>query len=144
MRDANNCGAQWLANLRVRAIEEVKSVPYAPVSHPFIERLIGTIRREYLDHVFFWNAIDLTRKLNAFADYYNAHRVHRSLHGTTPAQHAGAPACAPAAIDHYAWRQLWWSISDSRHGLNMNSPPTADMRTSITTIICCHIYLSTY
>jgi putative transposase len=96
---------RWLANLRVRAIEEVKSVPYAPVSHPFIERLIGTIRREYLDHVFFWNAIDLTRKLDAFADYYNAHRVHRSLHGTTPAQRAGAPACAPAAIDHYAWRQ---------------------------------------
>ena len=57
------------APLRVLAIEEVKSVPYAPVSHPFIERLIGTIRREYLDHVFFWNAIDLTRKLDAFAHY---------------------------------------------------------------------------
>jgi hypothetical protein len=34
---------RWLANLRVREIEEVKSVPYAPVSHPFVERLIGTI-----------------------------------------------------------------------------------------------------
>ena len=40
--------------------------------HPFIERLIATVRREYLDHMFFWNAIDLTRKLEAFADYYNA------------------------------------------------------------------------
>lgn len=37
---------RWLANLRVLAIEELKSVPYTPVSHPFIERLIGTIRRE--------------------------------------------------------------------------------------------------
>ena len=37
---------RWLANLRVLAIEEVKSVPYTPISHPFIERLIGTIRRE--------------------------------------------------------------------------------------------------
>jgi hypothetical protein len=37
---------RWLANLRVLAIEEIKSVPYAPVSHPFIERLIGTIHRE--------------------------------------------------------------------------------------------------
>src|SRR5208337_22943 len=36
---------RWLANLRVREIEEIKSVPYAPVSHPFVERLIGTIRR---------------------------------------------------------------------------------------------------
>ena len=40
---------RWLANLRVLEIEEIKSVPYAPVSHPFVERLIGTIRREYLD-----------------------------------------------------------------------------------------------
>src|SRR6202022_3952967 len=43
---------RWLANLRVLEVEEIKSVPYAPVSHPFVERLIGTIRREYLDRVF--------------------------------------------------------------------------------------------
>ena len=40
---------RWLANLRVLEIEEIKSVPWAPVSHPFVERLIGTIRRMYLD-----------------------------------------------------------------------------------------------
>ena len=96
---------RWLANLRVLAIEEVKSVPYAPVSHPFVERLIGTVRREYLDHVFFWNAIDLVRKLEEFKVYYNAQRVHRALAGSTPAQRAGAPACAPTAIDDYVWRQ---------------------------------------
>jgi len=96
---------RWLANLRVLAIEEVKSVPYAPVSHPFIERLIGTVRREYLDHVFFWNAIDLARKLDAFADYYNAHRVHRSLEGTTPARRANASSRPPArvALHQYTW-----------------------------------------
>jgi len=96
---------RWLANLRVLAIEEVKSVPYAPVSHPFIERLIGTMRRECLDHVFFWNATDLKRKLEEFKDYYNTRRVHRSLAGSTPAQRAGAPACAHTAIERYAWRQ---------------------------------------
>jgi hypothetical protein len=69
---------------------QIKSVPYAPVSHPFVERLIGTLRHEYLDHLFFWSPIDLTRKLEAFADYCNAHRVHRSLDGTTPAQRANA------------------------------------------------------
>jgi len=96
---------RWLANLRVLAIEEVKSVPYAPVSHPFIERLIGTVRREYLDQVFFWNAIDLRRKLDAFADYYNAHRVHRALGGTTPTQRARASSPPPvrAALRQYAW-----------------------------------------
>ena len=98
---------RWLANLRVLEIEEIKSVPYAPVSHPFIERLIGTVRREYLDQVFFWNAIDLTRKLDAFADYYNAHRVHRSLNGTTPIRRACAssPPPARAALRKYAWEE---------------------------------------
>jgi len=96
---------RWLANLRVLEIDEIKSVPYAPVSHPFVERLIGTIRREYLDHVFFWNAIDLMRKLDAFADYYNVHRVHRSLDGVTPLQRAGELSPAPASLDRHAWRQ---------------------------------------
>jgi transposase InsO family protein len=96
---------RWLANLRVLEIEEIKSVPYAPVSHPFIERLIGTIRSELLDRVFFWNAMDLTRKLEQFGDYHNARRVHRALAGTTPTQRAGAPCSAFAALDHYAWRQ---------------------------------------
>ena len=44
---------------------------FIPVSHPFIEWLIGTVRREYLDRVFFWNALDLVRKLGEFIDYYN-------------------------------------------------------------------------
>jgi hypothetical protein len=42
-----------------------------PRSHPFIERLIGTLRREYLDQTFFWNGLDLHRKLDRFAAYYN-------------------------------------------------------------------------
>ena len=96
---------RWLANLRVREIKEIKSIPYTPVSHPFVERLIGSIRREYLDRVFFWNSIDLMRKLEAFQIYYNVHRVHRALAGTTPAQRTGAPSPAPAALACYAWQQ---------------------------------------
>src|SRR5258708_5388689 len=75
---------RWLANLRVLEIEEIKSIPSAPVSHPFVERLIGTIRRESFDRVFFWNAADLARKLHDYKMYYNSHRVHRSLGGSTP------------------------------------------------------------
>src|SRR5262249_11734664 len=40
---------QWQANLRVLEVNEVKAVPGVPLSHPFVERLIGTIRRECLD-----------------------------------------------------------------------------------------------
>jgi putative transposase len=95
---------RWLANLRVLEIEEIKSVPYTPVSHPFVERLIGTVRREFLDQVFFWNGVDLTRKLVEFRDYYNASRVHRGIDGTPPAQRAGAARPARAAMDKYGWR----------------------------------------
>ena len=96
---------RWLANLRVLEIDEIKSVPYAPVSHPFVERLIGTVRREFLDRVFFWNALDLGRKLGNFKDYYNAHRVHRSLGATTPAERAGASFRTSADLDHVVWQQ---------------------------------------
>jgi putative transposase len=46
------------------------------LSHPFVERLIGTIRREYLDHVLFWTAADLETKLSEFKNYYNRYRSH--------------------------------------------------------------------
>ncbi|MFL7871931.1 MAG: helix-turn-helix domain-containing protein [Anaerolineales bacterium] len=44
---------RWQANLRILDIEEIKTVPYTPLSRPFVERLVGTIRREYLDHTLF-------------------------------------------------------------------------------------------
>ena len=95
---------RWLANLRILEVEEIKSIPYAPVSHPFVERLIGTIRRELLDHVLIWNAIDQEGKLEEFRNYYNEHRVHQSLSGSTPGERSGKPPPARAALDHYAWR----------------------------------------
>jgi len=55
--------------------------------------------------MFFWNAVDLTRKLGEFRHYCNADRVHRALAGSTPAQRAGAPSPAPAALDHHTWQQ---------------------------------------
>jgi transposase InsO family protein len=57
---------RWKANLRILDIAELKTVPYVPLSHPFIERLIGTIRRELLDQVPFWGARDLERKTAPF------------------------------------------------------------------------------
>ena len=69
---------------RDRGLELIKTVPYVPLSHPFVERLIGTVRRELLDHVPFWNVRDLERKLAAFKTYYNSARTHRSLDGQAP------------------------------------------------------------
>src|SRR5690606_34197106 len=75
---------RWRANLRILDVMEIKTVPHVPLSHPFVERLIGTVRRELLDQVPFWGALDLERKLLQFRDYYNDHRVRASLDGSTP------------------------------------------------------------
>jgi transposase InsO family protein len=96
---------RWLANLRVLEIGEIKSVPHVPVSHPFVERLIGTVRREFLDRTFFWNALDLERKLQAFSLYYNRSRVHQSLIGSTPEEQSGKPRPVCAKLDSYEWQQ---------------------------------------
>ena len=75
---------RWKANLRILEIDELKSVPGTPTSHPFVERVIGTTRREYLDQLIFFNEHDLQIKLNRFQEYYNEDRVHSSLNLKTP------------------------------------------------------------
>ncbi len=95
---------QWRANLRIRESKEIKTVPYVPVSHPFTERLVCTIRREYLDQTLFWNGRDLEVKLEEFQDYYNAHRVHQALDLKTPAEAAGDDPPTCAKLGNFAWR----------------------------------------
>jgi hypothetical protein len=46
--------------------------------------LIGTLRREYLDHLLFWTTTDLENKLLDFRTYFNNHRTHSSREGRTP------------------------------------------------------------
>ena len=95
---------RWQANLRIREITEIKTVPFTPVSHPFVERLIGTIRREYLDHTPFWNSLDLQRKLDEFKDYYNEHRTHAALCDRSPASSLESNQSSLLDISDFAWR----------------------------------------
>lgn len=92
---------RWQANLRIPQIDPMKSVPDTPVSHPFVERLIGTIRREVLDQTLFCNSVDLEKKLGPFQKHYNHRRVHASLKGDTPAQASGEPQFNLADLEHY-------------------------------------------
>jgi putative transposase len=92
---------QWQAHLRILEVTEVKSIPYVPLSHPFVERLIGTLRREYLDHLLFWTTADLENKLLDFRTYFNHHRTHTSREGRTP----DPPASRPAAnLRSFRWQ----------------------------------------
>ena len=92
---------QWEANLRILGVTEIKTVPYIPWSHPFIERLIGTIRRECLDRLLFWTATDLELKLLRFADYYNRYRTHSGLEGQPPIKNSESNR---AELKRYRWR----------------------------------------
>jgi transposase InsO family protein len=93
---------QWQANLRILDVAEIKTVPYVPLSHPFIERLIGTIRRECLDRVLFSTATDLETKLSDFKHYYNEYRTHSALDGKTPIDGNGSKR---VDIKSYRWQQ---------------------------------------
>ncbi len=96
---------RWLANLRILEIDELKTVPYTPISHPFVERLIGSLRRELLDQVFFWNTVDLERKLRSFKLYFNHSRTHASLNGNTPTEMSGSVVTQPVALRNYIWEK---------------------------------------
>ena len=95
---------QWQANLRVLEVTEIKTVPYVPLSHPFVERLIGTVRREYLDRTLFWTTADLETKLFDFQDYYNGHRAHSGLEGGLPEPGTDRSA-SPIDLDSFTWRR---------------------------------------
>ncbi|HIL96032.1 MAG TPA: helix-turn-helix domain-containing protein, partial [Pseudomonadales bacterium] len=86
-------------------IDELKSVPGIPTSHPFIERVIGTTRREYLGKLFFFNRIDLQNKLDHFQEYYNNYRGHSSLSMKTPRRMADKNSADKnvVSLDHYRW-----------------------------------------
>jgi transposase InsO family protein len=92
---------QWQANLRILDVTEIKTVPYVPRSHPFVERLIGTIRRECLDRTLFWTAVDLEMKLFEFHRYSNGHRSHAGLNGRTPEPKADTGV---ASVTAYRWQ----------------------------------------
>ena len=101
---------RWQANLRVLDIQAVPTVPLVPWSHPFVERLIGSIRREYLDHLLFWNAADLEHKLELYARYYNGSRVHQGLGGDTPAEKADSTPMEPIRLDDYTWKRHCYGL----------------------------------
>src|ERR1700737_2241487 len=77
-------GAVVTRRLRAMGIRDKPIAPASPWQNGFAERLIGSIRRECLDHVIVFGEIHLRRILKSYADYYNSARTHRSLHKDAP------------------------------------------------------------
>ena len=65
-------------------IHEVLTAPQSPWQNPYVERLIGSIRRECLDHVIVFHEAGLRRILKSYFEYYERCGTHLSLEKDTP------------------------------------------------------------
>jgi putative transposase len=77
-------GEAFLRRVQAMGIREVLIAPRAPWQNPFVERVIGSIRRECLDQVLILNAAHLRRLLRAYVAYYNTARPHQALDNHCP------------------------------------------------------------
>lgn len=87
-------GEVFRRRLASMGIQEVVSAPSSPWQNPYVERLIGSVRRECLDHVVVFNEAHLRRILTAYMSYYHGARTHLAL-----AKDAPTPRRAQAATD---------------------------------------------
>src|SRR5260370_41593725 len=84
-------GADFTKEVRDLGIEELLSAPRSPWQRAYIERLIGSIRRECLDQVIVCNEESLRRHMKSYVQYYHETRTHLSLEKDTPASRSVQP-----------------------------------------------------
>jgi putative transposase len=77
-------GNEFVDQVKAMGIQQVLSAPRSPWQRAYIERVIGTIRRECLDHVIVFNEQSLRRHLRGFIGYYHRSRTHLALEKDTP------------------------------------------------------------
>jgi putative transposase len=77
-------GQDFRQRMKEMGIHEVLTAPRSPWQNAYAERLIGSIRRECLDHVIVLNESSLQRILNSYFDYYQRSRIHLSLAKDAP------------------------------------------------------------
>ena len=87
-------GKDFVDQVKAMGIKQVLSAPGSPWQRAYVERVIGTIRRECLDHVIVFNEQSLRRHLRSFLDYYHRSRTHLSLEKDTPEGRCIQPANA--------------------------------------------------
>jgi transposase InsO family protein len=78
-------------------IKQVLSAPRSPWQRAYVERLIGTIRRECLDHIMVFGERSLRRALASYVSYYYSWRTHLSLGKDAP-QFRRTQACAEGKV----------------------------------------------
>ncbi len=77
-------GVLFTRRVRAMGIRDRPITPRSPWQNGYVERVIGSIRRDCLDHVVFFSASHLRRVLTTYADYYNSVRTHLGIAKDTP------------------------------------------------------------
>jgi putative transposase len=86
-RDASY-GSDFCNRVEAMGIKEVITAPRSPWQNAYVERVIGSIRRECLDHIVIFNERHLRRVMSSYVDYYQLARTHLSLDKDCPDQRA--------------------------------------------------------
>jgi len=98
-------GREFTEQLKDMAIREVLGAPRVPQQRAYIERVIGSIRRECLDHLIVFDQASLLRHLKSFLNYYHETRTHLALEKDTPEHRAvQVPASGTSSSDTAGWR----------------------------------------
>jgi len=77
-------GTEFVKQVKAMGIQQVLSAPRSPWQRAYVERVIGTVRRECLDHVVVFSESGLSRHLRNFAGFYHRSRTHLGLQKDTP------------------------------------------------------------
>jgi transposase InsO family protein len=93
-------GHEFRDQVEAMNIKEVLGAPRSPWQRGYVERVIGSIRRECLDHVIVLNEESLRRTLRAYMDYYHGSRLHLSLDKDSPVSRAVESEGEVIAIPH--------------------------------------------
>jgi len=92
-------GEEFRQRIAGMKIEEVVTAARSPWQNPFVERIIGSIRRECLDHVIVLSENHLRRILKSYFEYYHRSRTHLSLAKDAPEPRAKQPPELGAVIE---------------------------------------------
>jgi transposase InsO family protein len=85
LRDRDSIyGSEFRERIRATGIEEIRTAPRSPWQNPFCERLIGSVRRDCLNHVIILGESHLRKILARYFDYYHKYRTHLSLDKDAP------------------------------------------------------------
>src|SRR5262249_36306948 len=82
----------WTTTAAAIGIQEILTAPRSPWQNAYAERLIGSIRRECLDHIIIMNEHGLRRALAAYIEYYLKSRIHLSINKDSPISRPIPPA----------------------------------------------------